>query len=106
MAYTNITLVRGNTFAFGARFRDLDQDLDGAYFTVRKTHESNILIQKTIGNGIEKVETGLYRIRIAPADTDDLNVGMYYYDFTVSVNGDVFTLLTGVLMLDYNETEV
>ena len=98
----NISMVRGDTLAFGMQFVDLDQDLDTAYFTVRDN--GTIVVQKSLGNGISKVETGIYRVRIAPDDTEDLNPGYYSYDLEIGVNDDVFTILRGMLNIESDIT--
>ena len=102
----NISMIRGNTIAFGMEFLDLDQDLDSAYFTVKPSYDGEIVFQKSLGDGIEKVETGKYRLRIAPEDTEEVTPGMYYYDLVIGVNSDVYTIITGILDIGYEITEV
>lgn len=102
----NISMIRGNTVAFGMEFLDLDQDLDSAYFTVKPSYDGEIVFQKSLGDGIEKVETGKYRLRIAPEDTEEVTPGMYYYDLVIGVNSDVYTIITGILDIAYEVTEV
>lgn len=104
MTDQNIEMIRGDTFAFGLEIEGLDQDLDTAFFTCKPSYNGDILFQKSLGNGIEKVQTGVYRIRVAPEDTRSLDPGKYYYDFEICVNSDVFTLLKGALLLDYDIT--
>lgn len=101
--FTNITMIRGDTMSFGLEIEDLEQDLDTAYFTVKTSLSSDEnVVRKSLGNGITKVETGKYVIRMAPADTASLDAGEYYYSFEVGVNGDVFTLLIGTLDIIYD----
>lgn len=102
----NISMIRGNTVAFGMEFLDLDQDLDSAYFTVKPSYDGEIVFQKELGDGIEKVETGKYRLRIAPEDTEEVTPGMYFYDLVIGVNSDVYTIITGILDIGYEVTEV
>ena len=40
---------------------------------------------------VEKVETGKYKIRVAPDDTKTIETGNYYYDLQIGVNDDIFT---------------
>lgn len=112
----NITLVRGDTLAFGIELylaseeneqlqTLLDQDLDSCCFTVRKDYaNTENVFQKSLGNGIEKVSQGKYRVRIAPEDTADLEVGIYYYDCEIGVNNDIFTILRGAFELVWDIT--
>lgn len=96
----NITMVRGDTLSFGMEFEDLDQDLTSAYFSVKKSYsDSSYTLQKSLGSGITKVETGKYRVRVAPSDTANVDAGNYFYDLQVSANSDVFTILRGMLTI-------
>ena len=93
----NLTMVRGDTLAFGFEL-DGVTTANAVYFSVKKTlFDTEYILQKTIGNGIVKIEDGKYSVRVAPSDTHDLEVGTYYYDLQIDVNGDVFTVLYGTL---------
>ena len=112
----NITIVRGDTLAFGVELYTVDeendaletllnQDLDTCYFSVRKDYANTAyVLQKSLGNGIEKVETGKYRVRIAPEDTASLEAGNYYYDLEIGLNNDIFTVIKGSFIVEYDIT--
>ena len=102
--HQNITMTRGDTLAFGVEIIDLDQDLDTMFFTCKSSFDGDIVFQKSLEDGISKVETGLYRVRVAPNDTKRLEAGEYYYDLEIGVNSDIFTLLQGVLTLEHDLT--
>jgi hypothetical protein len=91
----NFMFYRGDTFSFGLEFVGLERDLSEAYLTIRKTKNSTILLQKTLDNGIAKIETGKYRIRVAPEDTQNWIPGSYVYDVEVVIDDDVKTILSG-----------
>ena len=93
----NLNMIRGDTLSFGVEFTGMDQDLDSAYFTVKKSYDGDIIFQKSIDDGITKEEDYKYRVRVAPADTYDIEAGQYYYDFEININSDTYTLLIGVL---------
>ena len=97
----NITMVRGDTASFGVKFKDYpDINLDKAVLTVRTDfNASSYLFHKTKGNGVSKVGAGEYIVRIAPEDTENLQEGTYVYDFKISVNDDLFTLLRGLFII-------
>lgn len=100
-----ISMVRGDTLAFGIKIDGLDQDLDKAYFTVKKNLTDDAVSARVqLYDGIEKVETGKYIVRLAPAQTRNLEAGKYYYDMQIKANGDVFTILKGVLELEHDVT--
>lgn len=104
MADTNISMVRGDTLAFGVEFVDLDQDIETAFFSCRRSHEEDLLFQKSLEDGITKVDETHYTVRVAPEDTRNLDAGKYYYDFEVGLNGDIFTILKGVLEIEQDVT--
>lgn len=105
MKDTNITMVRGDTLAFGLEIDGLEQDLETAFFTVKSSlsSETNVL-QKSLTDGITKVDTGRYRVRVAPEDTHDVEAGKYFYDLQIGVNSDVFTVMKGILELEQDVT--
>lgn len=105
MAHQNLTIVRGDTFSFGIEIEGLNQDLDSAYFTCKANYTDDInVFQKSLGNGITRSDTGRYVVRIAPEDTAELEPGKYFYDFVIGANGDIFTVLIGMLDLIHNVT--
>lgn len=105
MAKENITMVRGDTFSFGVEIEGLEQDLESAYFTCKQNYtDDENAFQKSLDDGITKLETGKYIVRVAPEDTKYLEAGKYFYDFQIAANGDVFTVLHGVLELERDVT--
>ena len=102
---TNITMIRGDTLSFGIEYDGTEQDLDTAYFTCRNgVGSEQVIFQKSLGFGIEKQDTGKYVVRVAPSDTANVEAGTYYYDFQVGINGDIFTLLIGALIIEQDYT--
>lgn len=105
MQEENITLVRGDTLSFGIQLYGEVNTLDSAYFTIKKDYEDSVLVQKSLGNGISQVDIGEYAVRLAPEDTQSLEVGRYYYDLQVGNGSDEFTVLRGILNLVYDVTK-
>lgn len=104
MSKYNLDMVRGDTLAFGFEVDGIT-DVDTAYFSVKNTAtDAAYIFQKSLNNGIEKVEDGKYSVRVAPSDTHDLEVGSYYYDLQIGVNGDIFTVLNGKLNIEADIT--
>lgn len=90
-----IRMTRGDTLSFGIQVYDEEgrpfgQDLEDAYFTC-------ILFKKSLSDGISKIGQGAYTVRVAPSDTARAKPGRYYYELKICCNGDVFTLMRGVL---------
>ena len=105
--YLNLEVTKGDTLSFGVEIFDLGQELDAAHFTCKSIHDDVFhIFQKSLNDGIyiDHVEEDdyFYTVRIAPEDTENIEIGKYYYDLQIEVNGDVFTILKGVLTIDYD----
>jgi hypothetical protein len=98
-----IRMVRGDTLSFGLQVYDdsgepFDQDLERAYFTCKSNSSDNrFLFKKSLSGGVSKVGKGAYVVRVAPSDTASAKPGKYFYDFEIGCNGDVFTVMRGVI---------
>lgn len=98
-----IRMSRGDTLSFGIQVLDEDgapfgQDLERAYFTCKSNRsDARVLFQKSLWDGISKVGHGSYAVRVAPSDTASARPGKYFYDLEIGCNGDVFTVMRGVL---------
>lgn len=99
-----LKMVRGDTFAFGIEYEFDDeskQDLDTCYFSCKlNADDEEYIFQKSIGDGISKAGDNQYRVRVAPSDTSDIEIGKYYYDLQIGLNGDIHTILKGVLVVE------
>jgi len=96
----DLTMVRGDTLAFDVRFEGLDTDLSSAAFTCKtKGTSSSSIFSKTLNSGISKVSTGVYRVRVAPADTANVAAGEYVYDLQVGLGSDIYTIILGNLKI-------
>ena len=100
-----IRMVRGDTLSFCVQIMDengepFTQDLETAYFTCTSLHvQDGFLFKKTLDDGISKIDTGQYCVRVAPKDTKYAKVGKYFYDLEIGVNDDRFTVMRGILEL-------
>lgn len=98
-----IRIVRGDTLSFGLQVygdsgEPFDQDLERAYLTCKSNRSDNrFLFKKSLSDGVSKVGQGAYVVRVAPSDTASAKPGKYFYDFEIGCNGDVFTVMRGVL---------
>lgn len=100
----NLSMVRGDSASFNIELVDYTEDLASAYLTIRKGFEEPIIVQKSLGDGISKIETGLYVVRIAPEDTASLVFGKYFYDVQIGTDSDVFTILRGIVQIEPDVT--
>ena len=98
-----IRMTRGDTLSFGLQLYDetgtpFGQDLERAYFTCKSNRsDKRFLFRKSLSDGVSKVGRGSYVVRVAPSDTADAKPGKYFYDFEIGCNGDVFTIMRGVI---------
>ena len=105
MADTNLTMVRGDTLAFGLEFDGLNQDLDSCFFSCKESYSANdYVFNKSLADGISKVSDGKYRVRVAPEDTIGVEAGVYFYDLQIGVNDDIFTIMKGSITIEPNVT--
>ena len=107
----NLEMIRGDTlsFAFEVEFDEDPQKLEKADFTCKANFDDeNVLFHKELEKGINfSKQDGnklYYVIRVAPEDTENLEAGMYYYDLSIELNGDVFTILNGSLKIEEDVT--
>ena len=103
----NLEMTKGDTLSFGVKIQNLGQALDSAYFTVKNNFDDNtVLFQKTLENGvvIDHIDGNdyYYKVRVAPEDTANLEPKKYYYDFEINVNNDTFTILKGILDIEFD----
>lgn len=103
----NLEMTKGDTFSFGLEIVDLGQSVESAYFTVKNNYDDETYIfQKSLDNGIEldhiEGDNYFYKVRIAPNDTKNLEPKKYYYDFEINLNNDTFTILKGILDIEFD----
>ena len=107
----NFEVIKGDTLSFAVEigFDEQPNDLEEILFTVKRNADDDNLFQERLNHGIEKVaEAGnklYYRVRASPFDTEKLEAGMYHYDLEIRVNGDIFTILNGFLIVENEITE-
>lgn len=91
---------QGDQFSFTVTFTNLQEDLTTFELGVKKEYTDNtMLIEKTLGNGITKIDTGKYRIDFTPAETVALKPDYYVYDLRMTLGTTVYTPLYGYLMI-------
>ena len=105
MENQNLVMVRGDTLSFNIRCinnMDEDIDFDKVFFTCKKNpNDEEIIFRKSLDDGIT-FEGGLYIIRAAPEDTQEVEIGKYYYDVRAEVGNDAYTLVRGTLTIEQN----
>jgi hypothetical protein len=102
----DIVLTRGNSFGFNFSIEDLTEELTSCYFSCKVVPEDEkYIFQKSLGDGIKKLDDGGYYVKIEPEDTKGIDLIKYYYDLQFTVGEDVYTPLKGRLDVRWNVTE-
>lgn len=111
MEKMNLEMIRGDTlsFAFEVEFDEAPQKLEKADFTCKTNFDDDdVLFHKELKKGINfSKQDGAklyYTVRVAPEDTKNIEAGLYYYDLSIELNGDVFTILDGALKIEGDVT--
>lgn len=106
MEEREITFTRGDTYIIGFEVKNLESELDAAYFTCRedKLRETPELFQLTLEDGINYLGNNKYQIVIASNLTANLAPGTYYYDLELAKDDSVKTALKGKLKLTWDVT--
>ena len=99
----NITMVQGDTLCFGVEILDqngVPLDVDLISFVCRKTYDdTSAVFDLSIGNGITRLDEGLYSVKVPAEATGDGNVypGLYVHDLRVVYGANEFTIFHGTL---------
>ncbi len=100
----NMTMVQGDTLAFAVEIEGYEGEVTAAEFAAKMDLEDELAIRKTLGEGIEyagETEEGVaYNVTVNPEDTEDLPIGQYYYQLKMNFEGDIFTVLKGILKIE------
>lgn len=92
---------QGDEFSFTITFKNLQEDLTTLTMGVKLNYtDPAMLITKSLGNGISKIETGKYRVDFLPSETQALNPNFYIYDLRLTLGSTVFTPLYGYLNIE------
>jgi hypothetical protein len=101
----DIELTRGTSFGFNFEIENLEEELTACYFSCKVVPEDeSYVFQKSLGDGIKKLDDGGYYIKIDPEDTKDIDLIKYYYDLQIVIGEDVYTPLKGRLDIRWNVT--
>ena len=101
-----IEYTKGDTYALAVKLNNITEELRYAFFTVKDNPDEAPLIQKTLNNGIAKIDDRTYKnektfkLQLQPADTINLEAQhQYLYDIQVTIGNVVKTVLHGVFVL-------
>lgn len=104
----DISMIRGDTMSFAFQVKGLEgQRPTDIKFTCKETIEDvDPLFICILGESITEISYDpdkdllTYRVRVRPYQTAELELGRFFYDLELTVNGDIITLMTGRLSLE------
>jgi len=91
---------RGSTFSFIVTFKNLNQDVTTMDFGIKEDYSLPMLIEKSIGDGITKIETGKYKVDFSTTDILSLDAGMYIYDLRYTIGDTPSIPLSGYIVVN------
>lgn len=94
------TVKRGSTFSFIVTFKNLNQDVTTMDFGIKEDYGLPMLIEKSIGDGIAKIETGKYKVDFSTTDILSLDAGMYIYDLRYTIGDTPSIPLSGYIVVN------
>lgn len=89
---------QGDQFSFTVTFKNLTEDLTTFTMGVKRDYnDPTMLVTKSLGHGITKIDTGKYKIDFLPSETGALTPDYYLFDLRMTLDTVVFTPLYGYL---------
>lgn len=91
---------RGDQFSFIVNFKNLNQNLSTIKFGIKADYDEPMLIEKSLNDGIVKLDTQHYQVNFSSSDTDELDAGMYLFDLRYTIGDTPKTPLSGYLLIN------
>lgn len=91
---------RGGVYSFIITFKNLNQDVSTIRFGLKEDYDQPMLIDKTLGDGITKIDTGKYKVDFSYTDIIDLEAGMYVYDLRYTIGDTPSIPLSGYVVVN------
>lgn len=90
---------RGATFSFIITFKNLNQDVTTMDFGIKADYDKPMLIEKSLNDGITKIQTGKYKVEFSTTDITSLPAGMYVFDLRYTIGSTPSIPLSGYLVV-------
>lgn len=91
---------RGDQFSFIVYFKNLNQDLTTIRFGLKEDYDKPMLIDKSLGDGIVKIDTTNYQVNFSVSDTSDIEAGMYVFDLRYTIGDTPRTPVSGYVLFN------
>lgn len=99
---------KGDQFSFIVYFKNLNQDLTTIQFGLKEDYDKPMLVDKSLGDGIVKLDQKHYQVNFSTSDTAGLEAGMYVYDLRYTIGSTPKTPLSGYIIINdtvFNNSE-
>lgn len=93
-------LKRGDQFSFIVYFKNLNQDLSTIRFGLKEDYDKPLIIDKSLGDGITKIDTKHYQVNFSVSDTSAIAAGMYVFDLRYTIGDTPKTPLSGYVLFN------
>lgn len=90
---------RGSQFSFIITFKNLNQDVASMDFGIKADYDKPMLIEKELGDGITKIQTGRYKVEFSTSDIISLDAGMYVFDLRYTIGSTPSIPLSGYIVV-------
>lgn len=90
---------RGSQFSFIVTFKNLNQDVASMDFGIKADYDKPMLIDKSLDDGITKIQTGQYKVDFSTSDITSLSAGMYVYDLRYTIGTTPSIPLSGYIVV-------
>lgn len=90
---------RGSQFSFIITFKNLNQDVSSMNFGIKSDYDEPMLIEKELGDGITKIQTGKYKVEFSTSDIISLDAGMYVFDLRYTIGSTPSIPLSGYIVV-------
>lgn len=91
---------RGDQFSFIVYFKNLNQDLTTIRFGLKEDYDKPMLIDKSLGDGIAKIDNTHYQVNFSSSDTSDIEAGMYVFDLRYTIGDIPKTPVSGYVLFN------
>lgn len=91
---------RGDQFSFIVYFKNLNQDLTTIRFGLKEDYDKPMLIDKSLGDGIVKIDTTHYQVNFSVSDTSYIEAGMYVFDLRYTIGDTPRTPVSGYILFN------
>ena len=91
---------RGDQFSFIVYFKNLNQALNTIRFGLKEDYDKPMLIDKSLGDGIVKIDANHYQVNFSVSDTSDIEAGMYVFDLRYTIGDTPRTPVSGYVLFN------